>query len=196
MTLHGSSTAPSGPVFAAVDDHPALLEQLGPLVERLLPGARWAGVVASVAEVELLAALALDVVLVDLSLPGQDPAHAVRRLTASGARCAVLTFEPHQRSVLDLVAAGARAVVAKSDPSARIAEAVDALHREGIHLGAELAHHLLGSPRLRAGLGAHERRAVELLADGVPADVVVDVTGLGERSELARLVDTVCARLT
>ncbi|HET6192315.1 MAG TPA: response regulator transcription factor [Trebonia sp.] len=118
----------------------------------------------AIARIDALAAAGAEpaVVLMDLALPGMDGAAATAALLCHHPRLRVLvltSFGGQQRVQLAL-AAGAAGYLLKNADVDEIGDAILAVARGEVHLGAEAAAHLTGE---QGGLGALTPRELEVL---------------------------------
>lgn len=97
--------------------------------------------------VEMAAALAPDVVLMDLKMPLMDGVEATRRIVAScpGTRVVILTTYDHDSLVLDALRAGARGYLLKDDPADEMIRAIHLAHRGESLLQPAVAAKLLAA---------------------------------------------------
>ncbi|NMO50896.1 response regulator transcription factor [Actinoplanes sp. TBRC 11911] len=150
-----------------VDDHPAVRRGLRTFLE-LADGLEVTGEAADgPAALELIAATAPDVVLLDMVLPGMDGVevlHEMRRLALPAHVLVVTSFTDRSR-LLPAVRAGARGYLSKDvDPQALVA-AVRSVAAGHLLLEPSAADALAGAvpPAL---LTAREREVLALIADG------------------------------
>jgi DNA-binding NarL/FixJ family response regulator len=129
--------------------------------------------------VELALTLAPDVVILDLSMPVLNGIEATRRIREALPRTEVLIYSMHnaEHLVEEVLAAGARGYVLKSEPPEQVIAAIEALLRQLPFLtpaitGAVLDGYLrtsaqgLGSPDRAQRLTSREREVLQLLAEG------------------------------
>ena len=113
----------------------------------------------------VVAAVAPDVVLMDLRMPGMDGVTAIRALRSRGvgARILVLTTYDTDRDVLPAIEAGATGYLLKDAPRDELFRAVRAAYRGESVLAPSVASRLLG--RIRSGPtdDALSQREVEVL---------------------------------
>ncbi|GLW06105.1 DNA-binding response regulator [Microtetraspora sp. NBRC 13810] len=153
-----------------VDDHPIVRDGLraafGPV-----PDIEVAGEAADGAEaVRLAAELAVDVVLMDLRMPGMDGVRAIRLLreAAPAIRVLVLTTFDSDADVLPAIEAGATGYLLKDAPTAELLRAVRASHRGETVLAPSVAGLLVGQVRrpARGALSPRELEVLRLVAGG------------------------------
>lgn len=159
-----------------VDDHPVvrtgLVMMLGTQADMEVVGEAGDGLEA----VERTAALAPDVVLMDLEMPGVDGLEAIQRLQTAGATAAsrilVLTAYDTDERILQAVRAGARGYLLKGAPRDEIFQAVRIVHSGGSLLQPAVATKLLNrvGDLLRGEreetLTGRELQVLELMAKG------------------------------
>ncbi|HVL34816.1 MAG TPA: response regulator transcription factor [Burkholderiales bacterium] len=142
-----------------VDDHPMLHETLGAVVRSVLPGAVVHG------EMDLAGGLskarelqALDLVLLDLGLPGCTGIEALLRFRKAlpRARVVVISANEDSAAVRAALDAGAAGYVPKTSPPRVIAEALRFIVEGGVYVPAEV----LGTP-------AAPRRPIRLADLGI-----------------------------
>jgi DNA-binding NarL/FixJ family response regulator len=158
-----------------VDDHPVFREGLAALLAAT-PEFDVTGT-APDAETALDMINGVDVVLMDLNLPGISGIDATRRITATPEAPAVLvvTMVDDDDTVLAAMRAGARGYVLKGSTGEQIASAVRTVAAGGAVFGAGVASRILeltyaraaAEPPLRTdGLTDRELEVLRLLADG------------------------------
>ncbi|WP_026924014.1 response regulator [Glycomyces arizonensis] len=150
-----------------VDDHPVVRSGLR-------------GMLAGEADIEVVgeagsgdearttaAALAPDVVLMDLRMPGGDGVTATRHL-APTANVVVLTTYETDADIVRAVAAGAVGYLLKDTPVAELVRAIRAAARGETVLAPSVAARLVGTVRSPRGHGLSEREleVLRLVADG------------------------------
>ncbi|MDP9372065.1 MAG: response regulator transcription factor [Chloroflexota bacterium] len=157
-----------------VDDHPVvragLVLMLGTQPDMEVVGEAGDGQEA----VGRVAALAPDVVLMDLEMPGLDGVEAIQRIHAGGseARILVLTAYDTDERILQAVQAGARGYLLKGAPRDEIFQAVRVVHGGGSLLQPAVATKLLDrvGDLLRGereeALTERELQVLELMAKG------------------------------
>ncbi len=124
-----------------------------------------------------------DVALLDAQLPNGDGARATRRIVARvpGCKVVVVSGDPDQRVLLDVVEAGATAFVSKASPIQELLLAIRAVHRGEAMIPARLLAGLLSAlvdrrherdvaMRGLSELTRREREVLGLLAQGADND--------------------------
>jgi DNA-binding NarL/FixJ family response regulator len=118
-----------------------------------------------------------DVAILDVEMPDLDGLAATRlmREVSPGTEICVFTMHDTEDVVADVVAAGARGYVLKTDPPRHVLAAVEALSRHGSFLTPSVADAVAarfrrgarkGGPSGASPLTVREREVVRLLASG------------------------------
>jgi DNA-binding NarL/FixJ family response regulator len=127
------------------------------------------------AAVELALAHKPDVVVLDISLPILNGIEATRQIRKEAPATEVMIFTLHdrEREIRDVLHAGARGYVLKSEADEQIMRAVEALARHRAYFSDHVSEALLDNfveQGLSAGdtpiLTAREREVVQLIAEG------------------------------
>jgi len=151
----------------------------------------------------------VEVVVLDLRLPGVDGPEGVRRVAERGPGVLVLSATAPREDVVAVFAAGARGYLTKAADADEILHAVRTVARGESYVGPAATAHLLtalrAGPRGRQALSAREREVLSLVAAGrtdqsIAAELVIglatvrshldnirDKTGRRRRAELTRL---------
>lgn len=153
-----------------VDDHPVVRDGL----DGMLRGSPDIEVVGSCAGGESALAFAaahpVDVVLMDLRMPGMGGVAAIRALTdcRPAARVLVLTTFDTDADVLPAIEAGATGYLLKDSPAATLLDGIRAAYAGRAALAPSVADRLLASVRTPtpATLSQREREVLTLVADG------------------------------
>lgn len=158
------------------DDEPLIVEGVRTVLESA--GDITVAATAHDGREALAAAEGVDVVLVDLNMPGVGGLEVLERL--GGPRTLVLTSFGDQGNVLAAVEHGAAGFLLKTCAPEELIRAVRAVHDGEAYLSPAVARQLLGlvrptaAPRRRRArqrlsrLGAREREVLDLLAEGLP----------------------------
>jgi DNA-binding NarL/FixJ family response regulator len=179
-----------------VDDHSVVRRGL----EQMLTTADGLEVVGSAANGEeavlQAAALAPDIVLMDVSMPVMDGITATRAVLADAAaagremRVVVLTSFTEQRRVLDALQAGASGYILKDSTPDEVIKAVHAAHAGGAPLDPAAARVLLDARRVQQpaqDLSPRESEVLALVATGLPNKQIARRLGISERTVKAHL---------
>ncbi len=181
-----------------VDDHAMVRKGL----VQLLSAAEGIEVVGEAANgreaVAQAAALAPDVVLMDLQMPEMDGVTATRELLAADGRAQVLiltSFSDAER-IVGALDAGAVGYMLKDAEPDDLIEAVRSVARGDSPLHPRVARQLLtarGRPPAGAGLTAREREVLELVRDGLANKQIARRLGISERTVKAHLTSVFSA---
>jgi DNA-binding NarL/FixJ family response regulator len=145
------------------------------------------------AAVEQAKALQPDIVILDITMPelnGLDAARQIREV-APKAEILILTMHSSECFVREVLAAGARGYVVKSDAGRVLLEAVETLRQHRPFFSAAISEIVLeaylhperGSAEVEgAQLTAREREALQLIAEGKSNKEVADVLGISVRT--------------
>jgi DNA-binding NarL/FixJ family response regulator len=186
---HGLSSTEQRPRVLLADDHPLLLEGLRKLLE---PALEVAGVAMDGRELLRSAeALAPDLVITDISMPGIDGIEVTRRLQAlcPGVRVVILSVHAGTSWVRAALQAGARGYLTKTSAPDEIELAVREVLDDRLYVSPAVAQALVAA----MADGGAERPGMPPLPAGEPltpreADVVRLVgLGLGNRDIAERL---------
>jgi DNA-binding NarL/FixJ family response regulator len=180
------------------DDHEVVRKGLRSIVEEQ-PGWELAGEASDGREaVDKARALRPDVAVVDVSMPGLNGLEATRQMLRHDAETKVLILTMHEsdpliREVLD---AGARGYLLKSDASRDLVTAIEAIRRNKTYFTARVAQIVLDgyldkkqrstpatatdSPASR--LTPRQREIVQLLAEGKSSKEVAVALGLSVKT--------------
>jgi len=156
------------PRVAVIDDHPVFRHGLA----RAVSESPVLDLRAAASSVEALPAnIDVDVVILDLGLPGIAGPDAVAHLRDRGATVLVVSAMGERQQVIDAMAAGAAGYLTKSADPSEIIEAAAIVAAGGTYVSAMLASFLITEERLtrsNAGitLTAREREVLSLLAAG------------------------------
>ncbi len=153
--------------------------------------------------VEKVAALKPDVIVIDIGMPELNGLEATRQIIKAHetAKVLVLTVHESHQVVRDVLDAGARGYILKSDAGRDLIAAVQALQRNKTFFTSKVAELMLdsflkGKPGIeKEVLTAREREVVQLLAEGKSTKEVAVALGLSvktaetHRSNIMRKLD-------
>ena len=138
-----------------------------------------------------------DVTVIDISMPGLNGLEATRQITKSGSHTKILILTMHEsdsliREVLD---AGARGYLLKTDAGTDLINAVDALRRNQTFFTPRVAEMVLDgylkkpgkpeekdSPGMTSRLTPRQREILQLLAEGKSSKEVATALGLSVKT--------------
>ena len=159
------------------DDHDIVRRGLRDLIEKQ-PGWKVVGEATNGREaVEKVKQLKPDVSILDISMPAVDGLEAARQIVASGSSTKVLILTMHHSDPLiqQMLKAGVRGYVMKSDAASELVQAVEALHRNKTFFTSKVPQVFLDGrekPAKTDGQGhalrltPRQREIVQLLAEG------------------------------
>ncbi len=128
--------------------------------------------------VTLAAALKPDIVILDLSMLGFSSIEITRllRTTLPNTEVLIFTMQEGEEMMRELIGAGARSYLLKSDPTSHIIAAIEALANHKPFFTAKISEALrsalqktIGGTRSKSSLGllsSREREIIQLLAEG------------------------------
>ena len=173
-----------------VDDHPLFREGLAALPHDL-PMIEAVGQAANGREaVGKVAALAPDVVLMDLHMPEMDGVEATRHIVADHPRTAVLVLSmlEDDASIFEAMRAGARGFLLKEATLDDIARALEAVAGGQAIFGGAAAGRILASlaaparPGGVAGLTEREEEVLRLLAQGLTNAAIAERLSVSDKT--------------
>jgi DNA-binding NarL/FixJ family response regulator len=194
---------------AIVEDHPIFRQGLSHVIEAAAEPVEISGVYRSLEDFLAHAPARIDIVLLDLHLPGIGGAEGVRAVRERGHHVLVVSVSDSPDTVVAAIAAGAAGYLTKDADASEIIRAVSVITAEGTYVSPTLASHLLAVER-RAGpaplqLSDREREILALVAAGERdqdiaeqlfisistvrshLDRIRDKTGRRRRADLTRL---------
>jgi DNA-binding NarL/FixJ family response regulator len=114
-----------------------------------------------------------DIAVIDFSLPLINGVEVTRQIRARSPKTEVLAFTMHEHEtlILELLRAGARGYLLKSDANRHLIAAIDALSLHQPYLTSKVSEALLRSYKSRGGqdipvLTSREQQVVQLIAEG------------------------------
>lgn len=143
--------------------------------------------------VELARLLQPDIVILDITMPelnGLDAAPRIREVSPK-SEILILTMHSSERFVREVLAAGARGYVVKSDAGRVLVEAVETLRQHRPYFSSAISEIVLEAylhPERSAAdsdgaqLTAREREALQLIAEGKSNKEVADLLGISVRT--------------
>jgi len=173
---------------AIVEDDWAVRENLALLISKA-PGFSCVATCESAEEALLrLPALAPDVVLMDINLPGKDGISCVAALreVLRKTQVIMLTIEEDSEKVFESMKAGATGYLVKHFSPQEILEAVAEVHRGGAPMSSHIARKVVTAFRQptvavgeEANLTTREEEVLRLLAKGRRSKEIADELGVG-----------------
>lgn len=145
--------------IAIADDHPIVREGLRRIASEGA-GISVTGEAANAAELfQLLRAAAVDVVLLDVSMPGSTLVETLSRLKSDHptVRVLVLSVHPEDQWAVRALRAGAAGYLTKDQSPEQLVEAIRRVARGGKYVSATLAEKLAGLMDTAATHAPHER---------------------------------------
>jgi DNA-binding NarL/FixJ family response regulator len=159
--------------------------------------------------VEKALALSPDVMVLDIGMPNLNGLEATRQILKANphARILILTLHDSDQLVQEVLDAGARGFLLKSDAARDLVAAVEAVRRDKIYFTPKVSSMVLNGYLRRTDTKAHaetptrsrltprEREIVQLLAEGKSSKEVAVVLGLSvktaetHRSNIMRKLD-------
>jgi DNA-binding NarL/FixJ family response regulator len=177
-----------------VDDHAVVRRGVRSLLETQ-PGWEIAGEATTGREaVDLAKRLQPDVVVMDLSLPELNGLDATRQILKESPRSEILVLTMHHSEELarDVLQAGARGYVLKSDADHSLIAAVETLRQHKPFLTSTVTEFVLDDYRRRAetddegeasvAITAREREIVQLLAEGRSNKAAASTLGISVKT--------------
>ncbi len=179
-----------------VDDHEVVRRGLSVLL-RAKPDWEVCGEASNGREaVEKAVKLNPDIVILDVGMPNLNGLEATRQIVKAKpeVRILILTLHDSDTLVQDVLNAGARGFLLKSDAARELVTAVEALKNNKTYFTPKVASMVLdgylkrrdandaGGPSPRAKLTPREREIVQLLAEGKSSREVADALGLSVKT--------------
>ena len=171
-----------------IDDHPIVHDG----ITAILRGEADIRVVGSASTIEeglqRIAALAPDVLLLDLRLPGEDGLEGIARIVAAHPQTRIVTFTAYDADeyVFAAIKAGAKGYVLKGSPAQEIVRAIRQVHAGDSYLspaiGATLARQVAHPRRSGGLLSSRELSVLRLIAAGQSNQQIAESLGITERT--------------
>jgi DNA-binding NarL/FixJ family response regulator len=181
--------------IVVVDDHSVVRRGVRALLESQPGWEVLAEATTGREAVDIVKRLQPDVVVMDLSLPELNGLDATRQILKDSPRTEVLVLTMHhsEELVRDVLQAGARGYVLKSDADASLISAVDSLRRHKPFLTANVTEFVLDDYLRRAedqdpaalphsGVTSREREIIQLLAEGKSNKEAASVLGVSVKT--------------
>ncbi len=192
MSAFAASVEPPRPEsirVLLVDDHSVVREGYRRLLERE-PGIAVVGEAADVAEAcRRAVALAPDVVVMDISLPGVSGIEGMRRMLARRPDLRVLIFSMHDDAIFCIRAleAGAIGYLSKSSAPEALVKAVQTVSRGTRYLSPDVADKMARRSSAQAAAGleqvtTREFEVLRLLVRGESVGQIAERLGLSEKT--------------
>jgi DNA-binding NarL/FixJ family response regulator len=145
--------------------------------------------------VELVRRLSPQVVVLDISMPEMNGLEATREILREfpGVQILVMTLHESEDLVREVLAAGARGYLLKSDAAQNLVRAVDAVSSQGTFFTPKVASMVVqgyvgnqpgaaAPPAGTATLTPRERQVTQLLAEGKTNKEVADILGISVKT--------------
>jgi DNA-binding NarL/FixJ family response regulator len=136
-----------------------------------------------------------DAIIIDIGMPTLNGLEATRQIlkTNPSVRVLVLTLHDSDQVIREVLDAGARGFLLKSDAARDLVSAVEALRRDNTYFTSRVAEMVLEGylkpeskafslPRLRTRLTPREREVVQLIAEGKSTKEVAVALGLSVKT--------------
>lgn len=180
-------TVPPPIRVALVEDDLEVREGLRLLIDRAPGFVCLAACSSAEAALEQLAPLELDVILMDIQLPGMSGIECIRalkRLRPNTQLMMLTVFEDHDR-IFKSLTAGASGYLLKQTPPDKLLEAITDLHHGGSPMSAQIARRVVeafqpcpSANSAAAQLSPRENEIIQLLAHGHLYKEIADRLGL------------------
>jgi DNA-binding NarL/FixJ family response regulator len=158
--------------LVVVDDHPVMRQALGVLVASWNRSVQVVGEASTARDaVAVVDAIAPDLVLMDLALPGPNGVVAIRELRRAKRRCRILVYSALRLPAVavDALAAGADGYALKTDGEEELRLAIDLVSRGQRYVSPSLKEEIAATaagPSGMARLSRREREVFDLVLDG------------------------------
>lgn len=180
-------------VIGLADDHPIVRAALSSALADLAPAVRFREASDAAGALALLDGQpALDLLVVDLRMPGSDGLSTVRalRARAPGVPLVVVSAEDDPVHVAPLLALGVAGFIPKSEPPAVIVSALRLVLAGGTYVPPRLAAGAAApAPGVAdTGLTPRQWEVVKLLARGLPNKAIANALGVTEGTVKVHLI--------
>jgi DNA-binding NarL/FixJ family response regulator len=146
--------------------------------------------------VEMASTLRPDIAIVDLSMPELNGLEATRQIVerVPGTAVLIYTMNESEKVIHDVLSAGAKGIVLKSDLDSSIVQAVEALARGKPFFTSRVAETVLkeylaqrakeekAEARVHDVLTAREREVLQLVAEGKSNKAAASILGISTRT--------------
>jgi DNA-binding NarL/FixJ family response regulator len=174
----------------AIDDHPVVLSGVGAALTQFAPDLQLVAIADSADALIAAAPDGLDVVLLDLHMPGQAAAEeSVAKLVDKGMVVLLFTAEEKPVPVRRAIAAGAAGLVLKVDPVEQIARSIREALAGELACSGQVAAALLTDASLSTRLSERQIEILQAVSTGLPYRLVARQLGISEvtvREHLSR----------
>jgi len=145
--------------FLIVDDHSIVRNGLKQILTGTFPGADVFEAGDAKQALECATKKKLDVVLLDISMPGQSGLEVLKQIKdlQPHARVLVLTMHPEDQYAVRVLKAGASGYLTKDTASEQVADAVKKILAGGTYVSAKLAESLASNLHGSAEASLHDR---------------------------------------
>ncbi|WP_194791555.1 response regulator [Pseudomonas sp. UFMG81] len=170
--------------IALVDDHALVRDGVKSLLNAM-PQFQVVGQAESGAQtLELVAAIELDILLVDVGLQDINGLELTRRLRAlyPGIKILMLSMYDNQEYVRTSINAGALGYVLKNAPSTELIAAIEAIAAGGSFYSPEITRKLVSNPREEAELTPREVQVLSMIAKGANNKEMARELGISVRT--------------
>lgn len=166
-----------------IDDHPVVRAGLASMLSTQ-PGIEVVGSASSALEaLALLEAIAPDIILMDLRMPGMTGLEAIRAINArqDPPRIIVLTSFDTDEDIYQSVSAGAQGYVLKDTPQDQLLQAIHLVHEKKRYFPADIAARLT-ERMARSNLTPREHQVLQLVAKGLTNKEIGRAMGISDNT--------------
>lgn len=170
--------------IALVDDHVLVRDGVKSLLSAIAHFQVVGQAESGAQALELVAALELDILLVDVGLPDMNGLELTRRLRAlyPGIKILMLSMYDNQEYVRTSISAGALGYVLKNAPSTELIAAIEAVAAGGSFYSPEIARKLVGNNRDEHDLTPREVQVLSMIAKGANNKEMARELGISVRT--------------
>lgn len=173
---------------AAVEDQPAMLDRLQRILSKS-PDTTWvAGYSSAEQALRALPELEIDVLLVDLQLPGMSGLDLITELNRQESACSIVVLTNYDLDdhVFPAIRNGAKGYLLKSEDTARIVDTIRLAHSDMMLFNASIARRIRdymesqsAETEIPTDLSPREKQVLKLMADGLAYKQIADNLSLG-----------------